>query len=126
MAQFAFSAQVNSNYRKKSKSADFYCPICLRMIKAVRGLAKVKKEDPSKSFVRYCSLTSLDVEEEKFCYDTETLQQEISRLLDIGADEMRICKKIFAINLDFCKAQVPKNAAFTQDNTKSKRGFIFE
>jgi hypothetical protein len=74
-------------------------PVCSRVIKASRELSTDK---PSKLFEKYCSLSILSNEEQQFCYNSQGFQSEISRLLDLGADEKRICKRIYKINPDFC------------------------
>ena len=85
------------------------------------------------------------MDEQKFCYDIENIQISINRLLDLGADEFRICRKIKSINPDFCvttkmssheikdnsddidisyKSKVENNSTISVKNTK--RGVIYE
>jgi hypothetical protein len=77
-------------------------PVCSRVIKASRELSTDK---PSKLFEKYCSLSILSNEEQQFCYNSQGFQSEINRLLDLGADDKRICKKIYNINPDFCTSK---------------------
>lgn len=87
---------------------------------------KEKENLASKAFIRYCSLKTLDTSEDKFCYDAEPNRKEISRMLDMGADAKRICKKINKINPDFCKAIKASKKIERLSTAKSKRGIIYE
>ena len=77
------------------------CPVCVRMVKAARDFGKA--QDPptatSKALEKYCSLgTTLSVEEQQFCYNIDNVRGEINRMLDMGADEIRVCKKVRSMN----------------------------
>ena len=96
--------------------------VCFRLIRAVRGSG-----DPAtKSLDRYCNLESISVEEQQFCYNTQGFRSDILRMLDLGADENRICKKVHSINPDFCKAVVRKKENPGTRDHKRQRGVIYE
>ena len=54
-------------------------------------------------FEKYCNFPHLPVEEQKFCYDTDSIRQDLYKMLDFGADINRICKKVLKANPDFCR-----------------------
>jgi hypothetical protein len=115
------------------------------MIKAARDHAKaqVPPTPASKALEKYCSLgASLSTEEQQFCYNTENVRGDLNRLLDMGADESRVCKKVRAMNPDFCVSKSSRRAttdgnaakdakspssstASGGDRTRSKRGIIY-
>lgn len=75
---------------------------------------------------KYCEIETLSVEDQKFCYNTATIKKDLYRLMDMGADEYRVCKKVKAINSDFCKVmstQVPRTGI--QLNDRMKKGIIY-
>ncbi len=85
------------------------------------------------SFEKYCKISTLEVDDEKFCYNTQTMRGDIFRLMDLGADEFRICKKVKSVNPDFCQLKrvaMNKPDSLTQMDrsvsNKSKRGVIYE
>lgn len=67
---------------------------------------------------KYCSMTkSIYVEEVKFCYDLETFQHEISRLMSMNATENRICKKVYGLNPNFCAISAAASGFSTSGST---------
>ena len=100
-----------------------------KQISSYETIRATKKVNYISILERYCKLKGLPVDEQKFCYDTETIVQDINRLLEYGADEYRICKKVKAINPDFCK--ISNDKSFSKSETKNvintkTRGIIFE
>ncbi len=93
----------------------------------------------SVSYDRYCSLSSITVDETQFCYNTNGLKAEIHRMLDLGAKPERICKKVRSVNPDFCTTKESDFISFAIENPdsealsalsnstnfKAKRGFIY-
>lgn len=75
----------------------------------------------------YCDIETLAVEEQKFCYNTATIKKDLYRLMDMGADEFRVCKKVRAINSDFCKVMTSPHIQRTgiQLNDRMKKGIIY-
>lgn len=94
-------------------------------MKSVKSYAASQSIKNSEAFDKYCALSTLDVDEQKFCYNTDTLRKDILRLLDLGADESRLCKKVKTINPDFCLVKTPKVSPSNQFVSK-KRGIIYE
>ena len=85
----------------RDDQSELNCPVCVRMVKAARDFGKA--QDPptatSKALEKYCSLgTTLSVEEQQFCYNIDNVRGEINRMLDMGADEIRVCKKVRSMN----------------------------
>ena len=102
--------------------------VCLRIIRAIKRELK-HSESSSKYLDRYCSLKNLPVDEQKFCYNTDTIRRELIRLLDMGADEQRVCKKFYSINPDFCASKSDQEKvleALRNKNSNKKRGIIYE
>jgi len=115
---------------KKSKSNNFEekdCPICFRVLRAVKDISRKQHLSVETSFEKFCLVSSLEVEEQKFCYNMDPLRLELNRLFKFGADDIRICKKIAAINSDFCRAKDTSKATENpQLNSKRKhRGIIY-
>ena len=84
------------------------------------------KESGAEAFKKYCSLETLPVDELKFCYDVDSFKQDILKLMNFGADEKRICKKVHSTNHNFCAVKkkdaiLPGTRAF-----KNARGVIYE
>ena len=82
-----------------------------------------------KVFERYCNLSKLSVEEKKFCYDTESIRKDIFRMMELGATEERICKKVNKVNPDFCKTLAASNDAenaIVKSEKQRERGVIYE
>lgn len=99
--------------------------VCLRVIQASLGLKK-DISSASKAFERYCGLKTLDTSEQKFCYDVAPLKQELHRLLDVGIDAKRLCKKINKINPDFCKAPKRQKQVERISTSRFVKGVIYE
>lgn len=103
--------------------------VCVRIIKTIRE-NKQNNEDSSDALNRYCSLGSiLGTEEQRFCYNIDNIRSELGRMLGLGADEMRVCKKVYATNAHFCevKAQKKPTTAERRSNRDArKRGVIYE
>ena len=97
--------------------------MCSRVLRAARDITARDGETASVSDVlsRYCSLQTISVEDQKFCYDIENIKGEINRLLTLGASDERICRKVKAINPDFCRSKKIKDKSFSR-----KRGIIYE
>ena len=74
----------------------------------------------SAAFDRYCQLDSLDIADAQFCYNTATLSTTIHRLLDLGADASRVCKKVHSINPDFCRATDSSGTASSSRSSFSR------
>ncbi len=76
---------------------------------------------------KYCTIATLEVDDLKFCYNIDTIKKDISRLLDMNADEYRVCKKVNAINPDFCTNRALKvTRTGEQLNDRLKKGIIYE
>jgi hypothetical protein len=99
----------------------------MRIMKSAIDLKKKQGGKVSDAYSRYCKLKTLDTSEEKFCYDLEPLHKEVFRILDLGADASRVCKKVKSINAEFCKS---RSVSKTLDNQRyeknKKRGIIYE
>jgi hypothetical protein len=116
LAKFLLLLMFCSFSTSESANSDTDCPVCLRVLRAVRDLSITQSIPLSNAYQKYCSLSSLEVEDQIFCYNTETIQKDIFRLLNLSADEFRICKKIKSVNSDFCKSKFRSNL-----NSDSKR-----
>lgn len=68
-----------------------------------RSAKNDEKASYKTQFEKYCNLPHLPVEEQKFCYDTDSIRQDLYKMLDFGADVSRICKKVLKANPDFCR-----------------------
>ena len=111
------------------------------MIKAARDHAKaqVPPTPASKALEKYCTLgSSLSTEEQQFCYNTENVRGDLNRMLDMGADETRVCKKVRSMNPDFCVSKSSRRTDGAKeghkatsstgsggDRSRSKRGIIY-
>ena len=93
-------------------------------MKSIKSYAASQSIKNSEAFEKYCVIPTLDVEEQKFCYNTDTLRMDILRLLDLGADENRLCKKVKSINPDFCLVKTQK-VTINSDVVSKKRGIIY-
>jgi len=108
------------------------CPICSRAITATKAMAKRDKTKVSVAWEKYCRLgESLEIGEEKFCYDTANMKATLHRLLDFGAATDRICRKVRGTNPDFCrKGETRIRREVAMDGTARKkgknRGIIYE
>jgi hypothetical protein len=77
---------------------------------------KTQKKEKTTSFealYRYCSLQNLAIEDAKFCYNIDTIKGEINRMMTLGANDERICKKIKSINPDFCLSKISSSSSFS-------------
>eukprot|EP01038_Epipyxis_sp_PR26KG_P007442 gene7442-10140_t len=106
------------------------CPACLRVIRAARDLAQRQEAlSATVAYEKYCKLSSLATQDEQFCYNTENIRNDIYRLINLGADEFRICKKIRAINPDFCSSSNKNKQASESSplllNERLKVGVIY-
>jgi len=92
----------------QTSDLDRECPVCLRVLRAAKDFGKARNMKVSEALNLYCTLKELEVEDQKFCYNTENVRTNLNKLLDLGADEARVCKKVQAINPDFCKVMAKK------------------
>ena len=75
---------------------------------------------------KYCEIETLSVEDQKFCYNTATIKKDLYRLMNMGADEFRVCKKVKSINPDFCKVMATQaTRSGIQLNDRMKKGIIY-
>ena len=80
----------------------------------------------STALERYCNIATLEVEDQKFCYDIATIGKDLYRLMELGADEYRICKRVKTINPHFCKMKTAKSSkSGIQLNERNKKGIIY-
>jgi hypothetical protein len=101
--------------------------VCERVVKAAKELGAKQNITPSLALEKYCGIPSIEVEDEQFCYNVATLKKDVNRLLDLGADASRVCKKVKAVNSDFCKTKVVKiERTGIQLNERFKKGIIYE
>ena len=110
-------------------SADHYfdSPVCHRVIKAAVELGAKQGITSAKALDKYCAIATLEVEDQKFCYNIDTIGKDISRLLEMGADEFRVCKKVSSINPDFCTVKIVKSTKTGEQlNDRLKKGIIYE
>ena len=97
------------------------------MIRTSRELAFKQGTSSTLALEQYCKIPSIEINDEKFCYDIGSIRKDIFRLMDLGADEFRICKKVKSINPDFCKNLTAKvDRTGVQLNERFKRGIIYE
>lgn len=80
----------------------------------------------SVSFDKYCVLETIDVDEQQFCYNTNGIKSEVKRLLDLGADSDRICKKVKKTNPDFCSYKSAQLEFSVSGHRPGNRGIIYE
>ncbi len=105
------------------------CPICNRVIRAVNYFSIKNNVKADVALDKYCKLTSLEVDEQRFCYNIETIKSDINRMLLMQADENRVCKKVNSINPDWCTVkQVKGDSDDKNKNTlpSKTRGVIYE
>jgi hypothetical protein len=139
--------------QSKDTAAEF-CPVCDTVLNAARNVAKnEKKLKISDALNKYCAVTSLDVDHVKFCYNIDTIKRDLFRILDVGASNDRVCKKVLAVNKDFCQLKqsisssntllgpifetiettgtenenktTDSNASIFPPNFRPKRGFVY-
>ena len=90
------------------------------------GKNEKDKNVVAKEFKNYCSIEELSVDDAKFCYDTENIRNEILRLFELGADSIRICKRVAKLNPDFCYSSSKTREALEESkDNKLKRGIIY-
>lgn len=118
-----WNVQVSQLLMFSTAMAEFSL-VCVRMMKSIKSYASAQGIKNSEGFEKYCAIPTLDVDEQKFCYNTDTLRMDILRLLDLGADENRLCKKVKSINPDFCLVKAPKISPVNEFVSK-KRGIIY-
>jgi hypothetical protein len=97
----------------------------LRVIRAAKNLRKDFKSSVE-AFEKYCTLTSIGVDEQQFCYNAFGIKKDIHKLLELGADETRICKRVMKINPDFCLTTKTVEELPGTIDTKFKKGVIYE
>ncbi len=105
------------------------CPICNRVIRAVNYFSIKNNVKADVALDKYCKLTSLEVDEQRFCYNIETIKSDINRMLLMQADENRVCKKVNSINPDWCTVKQVKGESDDKNkNTlpSKTRGVIYE
>ena len=101
--------------------------VCTRVLRGARDSAKQSQIGVVEALEDYCKLQNINVEDQKFCYNIDTMKSDINRLLRLGADDDRICKKVKAVNPHFCLSKTAKSedttAAYVPSRTK--RGIIY-
>ena len=123
---FSIAVFLLFNQSKAAGKDESDCPICLRIVRTIRDISKSQGISITKAFDNYCKMQGLEVEEQKFCYNVESFQKEVIRLMDLNADEFRVCKKVKSINPDFCATRVTPKAADNESlRQNSKRGIIY-
>ena len=60
------------------------------------------------------------LQELKFCYDTDNFRKDLIRLMDLGAEEYRVCKRVHTENPSFCA--VKKKEVTVLPGTRQSRG----
>lgn len=68
----------------------------------------------------YCQLQTISVEDQKFCYNIDTIKGDLQRLLSLGANDDRICKKVKSVNPDFCVTKAIGDKSYSR-----KKGIIY-
>eukprot|EP01036_Dinobryon_divergens_P022248 gene22248-30490_t len=124
---FSLAAKPQDQQRKKTQNfVERDCPICFRVLRAVKDISRRQQLSVEEAFVKFCLVPSIEVEEQKFCYNMDPLRQELNRLFKFGADDIRICKKIAAINSDFCLAKdTSKSTENPHPDRRKNRGIIY-
>jgi len=125
-ATSSFSSSSATATASGGGGSDGDCPVCVRVVRAARELGRVQQRDVSSVLSSYCSLSNIEVAEQKFCYNTENVRGQITRLINLGADESRICKKVKAMNPDFCKVMSTKKVEGVHHNDRLIKGVIYE
>lgn len=119
--------------RKHNIYNNFILAGCLKVLKAVKEMSiSMNNQDKtsislSAALDKYCALSALDVDDQQFCYNIETMRGDINRLLDMGADETRVCKKVRSINPHFCSGEKKqsKEKKTVHVNQSQRKGIIF-
>lgn len=99
--------QINGNKNESNSNND--CALCLHIMQTVKELAVKSSILPSLSLLNYCSIAELDVETKQFCYHLDSIKGDVQRVLDAGAPEKRICRKIKALSPTLCKSSSKLN-----------------
>ena len=103
------------------------CPVCYRVMRATKDLSLKNNIPATSALDSYCEIQSLDTDDSKFCYNTANIRKELFRLIELGADEYRICQKVKSINSDFCKIKSQKlTNTGIHLNERLKKGIIYE
>jgi len=104
------------------------CPICMRVIASAKETAKMQSILPSVALGKFCDLgskgRSLEVADEKFCYDVMTMSTTLFRQLDLGGTADRCCKRVYQMNPDFCRRK-DTNAGRRQNDMLAEEQAIF-
>ena len=109
LSNYFQSALTTSPLEPASVSSKFDpnidCPICTRVISTAQESAKMLSIKPSVALTKFCGMKSrgLEVSDEKFCYDIESVSGTLHRLLDLGASAERCCKRVYQMNPHFCR-----------------------
>lgn len=112
--------------KSQTTDLDRECPVCLRVLRAAKDFGKSRGMKVSEALNLYCTLKEIEVEDQKFCYNTDNVRTNLNKLLDLGADESRVCKKVSAINPDFCKVMTKKvGLDGIHKNDRLIRGIIY-
>lgn len=108
--------------------------VCIRIVRSFKSpysahvVGEVKK-NPKKLFEQYCGMDSslLSVEDQRFCYNSDNIRQDLYRLLDMGADEFRVCKRFKKANAHFCESKTASTEVVRDFSLQTKkRGVVFE
>ena len=103
------------------------CVVCEKVIRASKELGVKQKISVVEALDKYCAIPSIEDGDAKFCYNIASLRTDVNRLLQLGANEFRVCKKVKSINPDFCTAKLAKlERTGVQINERFKRGIIYE
>ena len=110
--------------------------VCMRVLRASRDLAKddsAGKLSVPDALAKYCQLQNIAVEDQQFCYNIDTMLKDISRLIVLGANDDRICKRIKSANPHFCSSSKTTKSSTAHSDTANvihipqgaKKGFIY-
>lgn len=104
------------------------CPVCTRVVTAAIDYALSNNIRKGDSLEKYCALASIGVQEQQFCYNIGNIKQEINRLLEYGAQESRVCKRVHSINPHFCSSSLASKSSEITKHLASRlqRGIIYE
>lgn len=87
------------------------CPVCWRIVRTIQqsarqlsaGRGRDMRSGLLAAFLKYCALSSLDDSERKFCYNSESMREELLRMMTLTDDPQRVCAKFRRQNSDFCE-----------------------
>lgn len=108
--------------REQAKKDAVNCPVCYRVLSAVRDLKKSKNINNAEALNKYCMVQGLSTEDQQFCYNIDSMKADIVRLLDLQADDKRICAKVYRVNPHFCTVtsnQSASNKSFRGGNDRT-------